>query len=614
MIESSENPKLAPWRDALLIVLLAPALVAGCYSAGFLEYDDGAHYNHELVLLDSPWKDFAKVSKNTYFPVVVLSYRLDRYFFESVPPAPIQRSKAAPGVRFHSLLLHVLAGIFLWRALLHLRVGRWMSLFAATAWTLHPAACESVCWISERKNVLAAFFGFASLWVYFGGVRNTWCRALATGGLFALAMLSKPNAAGFLPVYFVYEVWEFVQRRSDVVTSGERAAITPPNIVPTVLLWAGCAGLIVFLAKLNFRTCDSSTVTLAGGSLWTVALTDVPIVTEYIYNSVIPSGLSIFYYSPIVTTLASVFFWTRLATLVAMLAGTIWISSQRWRTVFLWGWFFGTLGPALNLVPIPYLMQDRYAYFALPAIVLIAAETAVRTYEKVRLWSNDAASSHRKMGQYAAIGASVFVAAMAVLRSGVYRNDYELQSDGVRKQPQSSYAQMHHALTLSQVADLNELSGKGDSGMIRTTREAVLAHLQLCEACPDFDRMLDPGRVRLLVGVTLERLGRVDLAYPALLTELKQPQKPYNIPAACAAMARMELLRGRADDGLAWLEYCVRAASLPQLTPEMLYLKGNCLEQLKRFTDARAVYAVIPTSSLAYDRAQARLKVILNEP
>src|SRR5438045_3566613 len=115
----------APWRDAIWIVLLSPALIAGCYSAGFLEYDDGAHYRHELM--DVPLSGVFRASDNsTYFPITVLSYRFDRWLYERVLPQPWQYGGAAPGVRFSSLVLHVLAGIFLWRALLHLGLGRWV--------------------------------------------------------------------------------------------------------------------------------------------------------------------------------------------------------------------------------------------------------------------------------------------------------------------------------------------------------------------------------------------------------------------------------------------------------------------------------------------------------
>ena len=609
------SPHSAPWRDAVLIVLLAPALVAGCYSARFLEYDDTAHYNYETVLPASPLSDaFRPVNANTYFPITVLSYRLDRWMYESDPPAPWLRSTAAPGVRFNSLLLHVLAGIFLWRALLLLRLGRWKSLFAAAAWTVHPAACESVCWISERKNVLAAFFGFASLWVYFGGIRQAWLRTLATAALFVLAILSKPNAAGFLPVYLVYDLYCLSQKRNDTTNASDSAKFAWIDALPLLLLYAACMGLIVFLAKLNLRMTQNSNVALAGGSLWTVALTDVPILTEYIFNALIPTSLSIFYYNPVVVSLADSFFWTRLAVLLCVVAVTLWMSPNRWRTVFLWGWFVGALGPALNIIPIPYLMQNRFAYFSLPAILIIAAETLSQLFAKAQTLGLFKGVAGREIGAPVTIAAGVCFALMALLRSGVYRNDLELFGDAIVKQPKSGYAHLHYALTISAAADIWEYSGTGDAAIIQATREDARKHLILCSQCGDFDRMLDPGRVRIVIAVLTEKLGHPAEAYPVLVQELKLPQMPYNVAAACQSLARMELMRGRPEAGLVWLDRAIKSLAEPKPSPELLYLKGICFEKLNRVQDAREVYLAIPSGSLAFNRAQERLKALSAAP
>ncbi len=617
MPDSVENsPRPAPWRDALLIVLLAPALVAGCYSARFLDYDDIAHYNYETVLPDTPLSGtFRPVMANTYFPITVLSYRFDRWMYESNPPAPWRQSTAAPGVRFNSLLLHVMAGIFLWRALLLLKLGRWMSLFAAAVWTVHPAACESVCWISERKSVLAAFFGFASLWVFFGGMRQVWLRTLATGALFVLAILSKPTAAGFLPVYLVYDLFRISQRPAGATNAGGGAAkFTWLDALPPLLLYAACTGLIVFLAQLNLRMDQASSVKLAGGSLWTVALTDVPILTEYIFNALIPTSLSIFYYNPVVVSLADSFFWTRLAALLFIVAGTLWMSPNRWRTVFLWGWFVGALGPALNIIPIPYLMQDRFAYFSLPAILIIAAETLSQLFVKVQRAGLFKNYSNKNIGASTAIAAALCFALMALLRSGVYRNDLELFGDAIVKQPKSGYAHLHYALTISAAADIGEYSGTGDAATIQATREDARKHLILCSQCGDFDRMLDPGRVRIIIAVLTEKLGHPAEAYPVLVQELKLPQMPYNVAAACQSLARMELLRSRPEAGLVWLDRAIKSLAEPKPSPELLYLKGNCFEKLNRVQDAREVYLAIPAGSLAFNRAQARLKALSAAP
>src|SRR5439155_17895232 len=67
---------------------------------------------------------------------------------------------------FHlvNVLLHFASAWMLWTILRRLNCPG--AFVAAAIWALHPVQVESVAWITERKNVLSAFFMFASLIVY----------------------------------------------------------------------------------------------------------------------------------------------------------------------------------------------------------------------------------------------------------------------------------------------------------------------------------------------------------------------------------------------------------------------------------------------------------------
>ena len=91
----------------------------------------------------------------------------------------------------------------LWRILRRLTIpGAWA---AAAIWAVHPLQAESVCWISECKNVLSGVLALGSVLFYleFVGMydpdskRRTWNlnedwqTYAISAGLFLLAMLAK---------------------------------------------------------------------------------------------------------------------------------------------------------------------------------------------------------------------------------------------------------------------------------------------------------------------------------------------------------------------------------------------------------------------------------------
>lgn len=591
--------------DFLSIALLAPALIAGCFRADFIGFDDRVHYEHELAQESMPLSSLFNATDNsTYFPITILSYRVDRWIFKQLV-LPLQQAgakwSAAPVVRLDSLLLHILAGIFLWRALLALGLGRWTSLFVAAGWAAHPAACESVAWISERKNVLTAFFGFASLWAWFSPNLKTLPRLSLTGLLFCAAILSKPTAAGFVPVYFMF----------DLLLARKNAAIRARWISSAVLL-AAMLALIVVLAKINYDKTAHAYVAPAGGSHFAAALTDIPILNQYIFNSIAPVALSIFYYNRIVTSPLDGFFLLHSLLLAALFLGTFKLSENRPRTLFLWGWFIGALGPALNIIPLPYLMQDRYAYMALPAILALFAECVQRLYARlVKVQSPG-------MPRLAALGGALLLAGGAFFRSDVYRNDFELFKDAVEKQPQSAYARQFFGLTLAETADKLELAGEGGGGSekgeatLGTLRREALKQLEECVKCPDSDRLLEPGRLHILIGVLRERLGDPAAALPVLIAELKKPQKPYSQVIAYLSLARIKLQAGDAKLALKFVELAIASSSAHEASPEMLFQKGLCLEKLGRGAEAQDIYRKIPANTFAHRRALQRLKLLEN--
>jgi protein O-mannosyl-transferase len=152
------------WLFAMVLVLATIFVYRPAWNGSFVWDDD--FYVTKNRLLTEPdglrriW--FSLESPSQYFPLTYTSFRIERILWGLKPT----------GYHWVNILLHTANALLLWRLLAELRVpGGWL---AAGIFALHPVQVESVAWITERKNVLMAFFFLLTLlaWTRFIDERN----------------------------------------------------------------------------------------------------------------------------------------------------------------------------------------------------------------------------------------------------------------------------------------------------------------------------------------------------------------------------------------------------------------------------------------------------------
>lgn len=348
----------APGRsrdDFLVCALLAAAILvvwAGTVRNGFVGSDDDFYvYENPHVLSGLTWSAIAWAFSTTYYgwwhPVTWLSHMLDVQLF-GVNPA---------GHHATSLLIHVANMLLLYFLLSRMTGLRWRSAVAAALFALHPLRVESVAWVSERKDLLSAFFGFLSIAAYLRYVRQRKMSVYAASlVLFALSLASKSMLVTLPFLLLLLDLWPL--ERLD----RSRAGALVVEKLPYLALSAA-ASVVTYLAQRHGR----ATMTLP----FAVRLDNAVLsYLRYIGKLFDPARLAFLYPHPAVTH-----GWLTAAATLALLAITAacLFFGRRYRYLAVgWLWYVGALVPVLGLVQVGrQAIADRYTYVPVIGLTVI---------------------------------------------------------------------------------------------------------------------------------------------------------------------------------------------------------------------------------------------------
>ncbi|MHC4157872.1 MAG: tetratricopeptide repeat protein [Planctomycetota bacterium] len=204
----------------LVFIILGFCLYSNTFRAPFA-FDDTVNIeeNPYLFLTRLDVKDIIAASfsgPNPHRPIANISFALNYYFHEH----------NVFGYHLTNIIIHIITGIILYFLVkdtlkspsLHDRYARYRlaAFFAAAIWFVHPIQTQSVTYIVQRMNSLAAMFYILSLFLYVKGrfaiqqakSSRPWFAGCAVAGI--LGFGCKETAAT-LPVFiFLYE-WYFFQ-------------------------------------------------------------------------------------------------------------------------------------------------------------------------------------------------------------------------------------------------------------------------------------------------------------------------------------------------------------------------------------------------------------------
>ncbi len=303
-----------------LIVLFLLTLFSffPCFKGEFLNWDDEGHLTSNRVVRALFVEDFSQGLKNiftqkvnrTYHPLTTLSFALEYYFSKSKPFL----------YHLNNFLLH-LAVVFLVFSFSR-KIG--LSIFASTIvaifFSIHPTRVESVAWITERKDVLYAFFYMLALnfyWKYLEEKKIWFYVATIVLGIFSI--LSKAMALS-LPIILLLCDWFYGRKITKKIFLEK---------IPIFLYVALIAG-ITYAANARFP----------GESIYEAVLTWLWTFTFYFEKFVYPKVLIPIYNLPEPVSIKNLAFMTSVGISVVLMFVLYLFRRCRWFLFSLGFYFF----------------------------------------------------------------------------------------------------------------------------------------------------------------------------------------------------------------------------------------------------------------------------------
>lgn len=191
------NSGISPIYGKYIAIAFLIVITFFCFRPGlkgeFTNWDDDRYVkNNELIQQGSLSEILTEYYMGNYHPLTLLSYHYE-YKIAGKDPYVYHLT---------NLILHVFNVLLVfWLALLFSKNNIIASVFAAALFSIHPLHVESVSWVSERKDVLYAFFFFIAwgAWVLFRKEEKIhW--AILSLLAFVFSCLSKGMAVTFIGV------------------------------------------------------------------------------------------------------------------------------------------------------------------------------------------------------------------------------------------------------------------------------------------------------------------------------------------------------------------------------------------------------------------------------
>jgi len=474
---------------------------------------DNRHVKNGLTAENILWA-FTGATKGTNYwaPLTWISIILDFELY----------GMNAGGYHVTNLILHILNTLLLLLVLCKMTGELWKGAFVAALFSLHPLHVESVAWVTERKDMVSAFFWFLTLLSYAfytksPGIKNY----LFSLFCFLMGLMSKPMLITLPFVLLLLDFWPFKR-------------IQPYGIIPffkqTISLFKE---KIPFFALIPVISIVTYLFQQKGGAIHSLSVIPLAVrmkniavaYIHYLCKMIWPFNLSVIYPYPEYLSPLQVISSLFLLLMISLLA--IYYSKKAPFVIVGWLWYIGTLVPVIGIVVIgPHSVADRYTYIPLVGIFIIIAYGLPELLKQFK---------NKK--RYLVVSSLILVSCLSLntwMQAGIWQNSMTVFNHALAVTQNNALAHLNLGNTLMETGDLEgarkhytaSLEIFSDSDEVHNNLGTILMRLgKTDDAIEHYRRALqinpDSAGVLNNLGNALKKAGRTDEAIECFTRGLK---------------------------------------------------------------------------------------------
>ena len=400
------------WLLAMLLVLGIIALYWPATRCGFVNLDDNVnvtdnvHIQKGLTWESIKWA-FMNPMATLWQPLTMLSHM-----------AIYQVCGLNPwGHHLANVLLHAFNAGLVFALLRQMTGATWRSLLVAALFAAHPLRVEAVAWVTERRDVLSAFFGLLALIAYAryaqGRMQNAECRRqkaatrnpqpatrftfhvsrfyLLSLFFLALGLMSKPMLVTWPLVMLLLDYWPL--RRMQNAAASDTSTLRSSNAeggrnTPYVSRFTFHVSrftllsllvekipffvLVVLTSVVTFVVQKREGILAVGEGLPLSARLGNALISygRYLGKLFWPVNLAVYYPHPGHWPLGKVLLAGGLILGISVL---VWVSRRRYPYLLMgWLWYCGTLVPVSQVIQTgAHAMADRWTYLPCLGVLIL---------------------------------------------------------------------------------------------------------------------------------------------------------------------------------------------------------------------------------------------------